>query len=340
MTASSLQKKLDTEFAAPKKRAPAKKKRVRNIALIVPVHNEEASIELFLAETKRVFETLDNKSLRFEYIFVNDGSNDSTLATLVRAQTRQSNIKIVDLSRNFGKEAALTAGLDHCGADAAIPIDVDLQDPPDVIAQLVEKWLEGHPVVVAERVDRSSDKFMKRRTASLFYRVHNAMAPNKIPENVGDFRILDRTALDALKQLPERRRFMKGLFAWIGFETATVQYVRESRAAGETNFSGWKLWNLALEGITSFSNIPLEIWSYIGGAISALSFLYGGFIIFDAVFFGNQVPGYASLMASMLFLGGVQLIGIGVLGQYLGRVYSEVKQRPIYLVRSVYKRED
>ncbi len=243
---------------------------------------------------------------------------------------------MIDLSRNFGKESAITAGLDNCRGDAAIPIDVDLQDPPKVIPLLIDKWREGFDVVLAKRADRSSDTLLKQRSASMFYRVHNWMAAQKIPPNVGDFRLVDREVIEALKTLPERRRFMKGLFAWVGFPTATVDYVRDQRIAGRTKFSGWKLWNFALEGITSFSTVPLEIWSYVGALISLSSFVYGLFIAGRTLIFGVDVPGYASLLVSVLFLGGVQILGIGILGQYLGRVYSEIKQRPIYIVRRNY----
>ncbi|MGB6117708.1 MAG: glycosyltransferase family 2 protein [Mesorhizobium sp.] len=310
------------------------------IALVVPVHNEEETIKPFLDELARHQPMLAEAKVELDIIFVNDGSRDNTLAELVAAAARDSRVKVIDLSRNFGKEAAMTAGLDACDADAAIPIDVDLQDPLHVIPQLVEKWREGYDVVLAKRADRSSDTLLKQGTASMFYRIHNWMAQQKIPANVGDFRLIDRQVIEALKTLPERRRFMKGLFAWVGFRTATVEYTRDARVAGETKFSGWKLWNFALEGITSFSTVPLEIWTYVGAIISAMSFLYGLIIAGRTVFFGADVPGYTSLLVSVLFLGGIQLLGIGIIGQYLGRVYSEIKQRPIYIVRRTFGQED
>ena len=241
---------------------------------------------------------------------------------------------MIDLSRNFGKEAAMTAGLDACDADAAIPIDVDLQDPPHVIPLLIEKWREGYEVVLAKRTDRSSDGFMKQaRPPRCSTASTTGSPPQKIPHDVGDFRLIDRQVIEALRALPERRRFMKGLFAWVGFRTATVEYVRDPRLTGQSKFSGWKLWNFALEGITSFSTAPLEIWTYVGAIISAFSFLYGLLIVAKTLIFGIDVPGYASLLVSVLFLGGIQLLGIGIIGQYLGRVYAEIKQRPIYIVR-------
>ncbi|HEY6632251.1 MAG TPA: glycosyltransferase family 2 protein [Rhizobiaceae bacterium] len=309
---------------------------VATVALIVPVHNEEDAIAPFLEATYRNTDVLTEQGIAFEFIFVNDGSTDATLDCLLTAQKDDPRIRVVDLSRNFGKEAAMTAGLDICDADAAIPIDVDLQDPPHVIPQLIEKWREGFEVVLAKRSDRSSDGFMKHRSASLFYRIHNMIAAQKIPHDVGDFRLIDRQVIDALRALPERRRFMKGLFAWVGFRTATVEYVREKRTAGRSKFSGWKLWNFALEGITSFSSAPLEIWTYVGATISFLSFLYGLVIVAKTLVFGIDVPGYASLLVSILFLGGIQLLGIGIIGQYLGRVYAEIKQRPIYIVRQTF----
>lgn len=309
---------------------------VATVALIVPVHNEEDAVAPFLEAVYRNTDVLTEQGLAFEFIFVNDGSTDATLDCLLMAQKDDPRIRVVDLSRNFGKEAAMTAGLDLCDADAAIPIDVDLQDPPHVIPQLIEKWREGFEVVLAKRSDRSSDGFMKHRSASLFYRIHNMIAAQKIPHDVGDFRLIDRQVIDALRALPERRRFMKGLFAWVGFRTATVEYVREKRTAGRSKFSGWKLWNFALEGITSFSSAPLEIWTYVGATISFLSFLYGLVIVAKTLVFGIDVPGYASLLVSILFLGGIQLLGIGIIGQYLGRVYAEIKQRPIYIVRQTF----
>ena len=317
-------------------RPPSLDGRIAVIALIVPVHNEQDAIGPFLQAVRACVDPLSSNGLAFEFIFVNDGSQDATLAHLADAAQNDMRIRVIDLSRNFGKEAALTAGLDACDADAAIPIDVDLQDPPAIIPQLVEKWQEGYEVVVARRVDRSSDSFLKYRSASLFYRVHNWIAQQKIPHDVGDFRLIDRQVIEALKTLPERRRFMKGLFAWVGFRTATVDYVRQPRTVGRTKFSGWKLWNFALEGITSFSTAPLEIWTYIGATISVFSFLYGLLIVAKTLFFGIDVPGYASLLVSILFLGGIQLLGIGILGQYLGRVYVEIKQRPNYIVRRTF----
>ncbi len=310
---------------------------VPTVALVIPVHNEEKAVGPFLEAVRNQIDTIT--CVEFKFVFVNDGSRDATLACLIRAAQRDRRITVIDLSRNFGKEAALTAGLDACDADAAIPMDVDLQDPPSVIPQLIEKWRDGYDVVLAKRADRSSDSFLKHGSASIFYRVHNWIAQQKIPQDVGDFRLVDRKVLDALKALPERRRFMKGLFAWVGFNTATVEYAREVRIAGRSKFSAWRLWNFALEGITSFSTAPLEVWTYIGAVISALSFLYGTVIVTRTLIFGVDVPGYASLLVSILFLGGIQLLGIGIVGLYVGRIYAEIKQRPIYIIRETFRGE-
>lgn len=276
-------------------------------------------------------------SVLLEMLFVNDGSTDKTLSALLARQERDGRIQVVDLSRNFGKEAALTAGLHAAAGDIVVPIDVDLQDPPELIPRMVERWREGYDVVLGRRVNRDSDSWAKRASANWFYRVHNRMARPKIPENVGDFRLMDRCVIEALKQLPETHRFMKGLFAWVGFPTSHIDYVRPERVAGTTKFNGWKLWNFALEGITSFSTDPLRMWTYLGFAVSFVSLAFALFIAFKVFIRGVDVPGYASLMVAVAFLGGLQLVGIGVIGEYLGRTYMEAKKRPIYLVRQIYQ---
>lgn len=294
------------------------------------MHNEEESIAAFF---DRLLPALEALGETFEIVCVNDGSRDATLEKLLAARQRESRIRILDLSRNFGKEAALTCGIDHARGDAVIPIDADLQDPPELIAEMVRLWRQGFDVVLAQRIDRGTDHFLKRKTAEWFYRLHNAISEPSIPPNVGDFRLMDRAVVDALKSLPERRRFMKGLFAWVGFHQATIPYTREARHAGESKFSGWRLWNFALEGITSFSTAPLRVWTYLGLAIALAAFVFGAFIIGRVLLLGRDLPGYASLITVVLFLGGVQLIGLGILGEYLGRIYSETKGRPIYIVR-------
>jgi len=305
----------------------------RGISLACPFYNECGSVSLFF---RRVIPVLESVGLPFEIVCVNDGSHDATLDELMRAQAVDNRIVVVDLSRNFGKEAALTAAIDYAQGDAVIPIDADLQDPPELIPSLIKKWREGYEVVVARRANRDSDHLVKRLTAGWFYRLHNAISEIDVPQNVGDFRLMDRRVVDALKALPERRRFMKGLFAWVGFRSAIVEYSRDARAAGRSKFSGWRLWNLALEGITSFSTVPLRLWTYVGSAVALLSFVYGSFIVVRTLALGVDVPGYASLLSVVLFLGGIQLIGIGVLGEYIGRIYSEAKRRPVYVVQDVF----
>lgn len=305
------------------------------VSLVVPFYNESEGVTLFYDAVVGVFSTLPGFDL--EVICIDDGSNDDTLSKLIGLIERDPRFKVIELSRNFGKEAALTAGIDAARGDAVIPFDADLQDPPEVILKLLEQWVKGAEVVLARRADRSSDAFLKQKTAAYFYKIHNSLSSIKIPDNVGDFRLMDRIVVDALKKLPERQRFMKGLFAWIGYKTVTVDYSRNARAAGTTKFSGWKLWNFAVEGITSFSTVPLRIWTYIGGAGALFTIIYGLFIILRTLILGIDLPGYASMLVSILFFGSLQLIGIGVLGEYLGRIYMENKQRPIYLVRAFHE---
>src|SRR5687767_12535358 len=303
------------------------------ISIVCPFYNEEQSVGALFS---RLIPVLDRLGESYEVVCVNDGSRDGTLEALLAMRAMRPHVRIIDLSRNFGKEAALTAGIDAARGDAVIPIDADLQDTPELIVRLVQEWKRGFEVVLAKRADRRADSLAKRLAALLFYKVHNAISEPEIPENVGDFRLMDRKVVDAIKRLPERRRFMKGIFAWVGFRSTTIEYVRDARVAGESRFCAWKLWNLALEGLTSFSTAPLRVWTYLGLAVASLAFVYAAFIIMRTVIHGIDVPGYASLLAVTLFLGGIQLIGLGVLGEYLGRVYSEAKQRPIYIVRDSY----
>lgn len=300
------------------------------ISLVVPVFNEEEAIPIFY---KTVRENEELKNHEVEIIFINDGSKDSTESIINALAIADSLVKPLSFTRNFGKEPALFAGLDHATGDAVIPIDVDLQDPIDVIPVLIEKWQEGADVVLAKRTDRSTDGWLKRKTAEWFYKLHNKISTPKIEENVGDFRLMSRETVENIKLLPERNLFMKGVLSWVGGDVDIVEYTRAERSAGESKFNGWKLWNLALEGITSFSTFPLRMWTYIGLFVAALSFVYGGWMIIDKLIWGNPVPGYPSLLVSILFLGGIQLIGIGVLGEYIGRIYTESKKRPKYLIR-------
>lgn len=305
------------------------------LSLVVPFYNEEESIEQFFPRVGSALRSIE--SVDYEIVCVNDGSRDATLLKLFEVARSDPKVHVVDLSRNFGKEAALTAGLNEALGDIVVPFDADLQDPPEVITELVAKWQEGYDVVVAKRIDRASDTFLKRSSAAAFYRLHNKLSDVKIPENVGDFRLITREVVEALKLMPESRRFMKGLFAWVGYRTATVTYTRESRVAGKTKFSAWKLWNFALEGLTSFGTLPLRVWLYLGLAVAMLSLVYAGILVARTLILGIDVPGYASLITAILFLGGIQLIGIGIIGEYIGRIYVESKQRPIYLIRQKFR---
>jgi glycosyltransferase involved in cell wall biosynthesis len=304
------------------------------LSLVVPVYNEEESIGIFLTTVEPF---LERAGLRFEIVFVNDGSRDDTLARLLECSTRDRRIRVVNLSRNFGKEAALTAGIDHARGDVLIPMDIDLQDPPDLIAPFIERWREGYDIVYGVRSARTWDTAAKRVSAGWFYRVFNSMSPVRIPANVGDFRLVDRRATEVLRRLPERNRFMKGLFAWVGFNAVGVPYERPQRAAGSSKFNLWRLWNFALDGVVSFSTVPLRASFYVGGVIAAISVLYALFIVTRVLIFGIDTPGYASLLIAVLLMGAIQLLSLGIIGEYLGRLFLEVKGRPIYVVEGVYE---
>jgi len=279
-------------------------------------------------------------SYNVEIVFVNDGSTDRTEHIIQSLKEKDESILSVTFIRNFGKEPALLAGLEHATGDAVIPIDVDLQDPIEVIPLLIEKWQEGWPIVLAKRIDRSSDSFFKRQTASWFYKLHNVISSPELEENVGDFRLLSRATVENIKRLQEHNLFMKGILSWVQGDAAIVTYSRSERVAGKPKFNGWKLWNLALEGFTSFSTFPLRVWSYIGFFVAFLSFIYAIWMIIDKLVWGNAVAGYPSILVSILFLGGVQLIGIGVLGEYIGRIYIESKHRPRYIKKDANDKHD
>ena len=307
------------------------------LSIVIPFYNEEVNIEQLFKILEKVINSLD---VQYEIICVDDGSKDKTLECLIQNHHRNPAIKIVSLSRNFGKEIGLTAGLDYTTGDAVIPIDADLQDPPELIEQLIAKWREGYDVVYATRRSRWGDSWLKRFTANNFYFVIEKSSKIPIPRNTGDFRLMDRRVVEAIKQLPERTRFMKGLFSWVGYKQTTIFYDRSPRYKGITKWNYWSLWNFALDGITSFSSLPLRVWTYLGCSLSLLAFLYAIFLIIRTLIFGIDVPGYASLMVTILFMGGIQLINLGIIGEYIGRIYEEVKARPLYLVRESYGFED
>jgi glycosyltransferase involved in cell wall biosynthesis len=321
---------LERQLTAQRARRPADPL----LSLVVPVFNEEESIDLFLTSVEPF---LESAGLRFEIVFVNDGSRDDTLAHLLDRSMRDRRIKVVNLSRNFGKEAALTAGIDHARGDILIPMDIDLQDPPQLIGPFIERWRQGYDIVYGVRSVRAWDTAAKRISAGWFYRVFNSMSPVRIPANVGDFRLVDRRATEVLRRLPERNRFMKGLFAWVGFNAIGVPYERPQRAAGSSKFNLWRLWNFALDGVVSFSTVPLRASFYGGLVIAGIAVLYAIFIITRVLLFGIDTPGYASLLIAVLLMGAIQLVSIGIIGEYLGRLFLEVKGRPIYVVEGVYE---
>jgi glycosyltransferase involved in cell wall biosynthesis len=302
------------------------------LTILVPVKDEEEGIAPFVSRVSVILDRLDEPD-SWEILFVDDGSRDRTLAEVAVQNARDPRVRCISLSRNFGKEAALSAGLDHAAGQAVIPLDVDLQDPPEVIADMVRSWREGFDVVYGVRRNRESDSIPKRLTADLYYRAHNYLSADKIPEHAGDFRLLDRKVVDVIRMMPERNRFMKGLFAWAGFRQTAVHYDRAEREVGTTKFNYWKLWTLALDGITSGSTLPLRVWSYLGGVVAVGTLFYAAYLVIRTIVRGGDVPGYPSLMVAILFFGGVQLLSLGVLGEYVGRILVETKHRPIYVVR-------
>jgi len=306
------------------------------LSVIVPVKDEEDAIGQFVTRVSAILNGLRDREgapADWEIVFIDDGSSDATLPAIILANQRDPRVRGLSLSRNFGKEAALSAGLDAARGEAVIPIDVDLQDPPEVIPEMVEGWRGGFDVVYGVRRNRETDSLPKRLTADLYYRAHNWLSADKIPEHAGDFRLLDRKVVDVICAMPERNRFMKGLFAWSGFRQTAVEYDRVQRTVGKTKFNYWKLWTLAIDGITSGSTLPLRVWSYIGGFIALIGLAYAGVIILRTILFSRDVPGYPSMMVAILFFGGLQLLSLGVLGEYVGRILVETKHRPLYVVR-------
>ena len=301
------------------------------ISVVVPVKDEEAAIKSFVTRLAPILEALAGEA--WEILFIDDGSTDMTIAAVAALRTQYQRVRMLSLSRNFGKEAALSAGLDHASGEAVVPMDVDLQDPPEVLTEMVAKWREGYDVVYGVRRSRASDRIGKRVSAGLFYRVHNWLSRDQIPEHAGDFRLLDRRVVDVIRAMPERNRFMKGLFAWSGFRQVGIEYDRVEREIGRTKFSYWKLWTLAIDGITSSSTMPLRVWSYVGGTVAFVALAYAAWVVINTLVFGSRVAGYPSLFVAVTFLGGVQLLSLGVLGEYVGRILIETKQRPLYLVR-------
>ena len=301
-----------------------------DISIIAPVYNEQEVLDIYFEKMEKVLKSLPGKT--YEYIFVNDGSKDATLNILKERAGKNPNIKIISLSRNFKKEAGLFCGMQYCSGKAAVLMDVDLQDPPELIIDFIKKWEEGFDVVYGIRKNRRQDGFFKRVTSEIFYKIYNSVAFVKIPYNTGDFRLIDRKVINAVLSLNDRVLFMKGLLSWVGFKSIGIEYKRAKRAAGKTKWKYWKLWNFALDGLTAYSSIPLRIWTYIGFIIWFLSVIYLIFIFVRTVIMGIVVPGYASLITIALFFGGIQLFVLGVIGEYIARIFEQVKNKPIYIV--------
>lgn len=302
------------------------------ISVVVPAYNEAEVLPEFYRRTEAVLAAI---GAPFEIVFINDGSKDNTLAVIKELRSRDPRVVLIDLSRNFGKEIALSAGLDHAAGAVVVLIDADLQDPPELIPKFIEAWREGHDVVYAVRTARDGETWLKKATANIFYRVIRSVSRIDIPRDTGDFRLMSRRAIESLCKLREQHRFMKGLFAWIGYPAKPIYYRRDPRHAGETSFNYFKLWDLAIEGLTSFTIAPLKVATYTGLLVAAAAFVRMAYVIYKTLRYGDPVQGYPSLMVVVLFLGGVQLIFIGVLGEYVGRIFNEVKGRPLYLTKEV-----
>jgi len=309
----------------------------KEVTFIVPVLNEEEALPYFFSEIERVLAATNKRfhnMFRFTIVFINDGSNDGTEEVITNKASELFNIKLINLSRNFGKEQALYAGICESETDALIPIDVDLQDPPELIPEMLEKWQSGYDSVVAKRVNREEDSWCKQLSSRWFYKLFNVVAERPIPSNVGDYRLMDRKVVDAVKQVDDQKRFNKEVFSWVGYSTTTIDFHRKKRVEGTTKWSAWGLWNFALDGIFSSSTLPLRLWSYMGFMFSILSFLYLLFLIAHAFVFGRDVPGYSSIVCIVLFFGGMNFLSLGIMGEYIGRIYSETRDRPTYIISS------
>lgn len=313
-------------------------KNAPDISIIVSMYNEEDCLDAFFTTIQKTMDAI--KKYSYEIVAIDDGSTDKTYDCLSEYAKKDKRIKIIKFSRNFGKEYGMMAGLRFCSGRAAIPMDVDLQDPPELIGKFIEKWEKGYDMVYGIRSDRYSDSFFKRWTAKLFYKIYNLMTRSPIPYNAGDYRLIDRKVIEAILSLSERNIFMKGVFGWTGFKSVGVKYSRKKRFAGKSKWNYWKLWNFALDGITASTTFPLRIWTYLGSMLSITGMLYAFYIILRTIIHGVDIPGYASLLVFILVLGGIQMIILGILGEYIGRIFIEVKNRPLYIVEKKVNIED
>lgn len=308
-----------------------------DISIVVPMFNEEEVVGIFF---NRVQPLLESTGKSFEYVCVDDGSRDNTFKILYGLANKNKNIKVVKFSRNFNKEAALTAGMSFASGRAVIVIDADLQNPPELILEFIKKWEEGYDVVVGKRLERTDESAIKKFFSSCFYSIFNKISKDKIPQSIGDFRLMDRKVVDEINKINEKCRFMKGLMTWVGFNTAYVEYSVQERVAGKTKWNYWKLWNFAIDGITASSSVPLRVWSYVGVIVSIVAFMFALIVIIKKILFGDPVQGYPTIMTAILFLGGIQLISLGVIGEYLSRMYVEVKNRPLFVVEKLVNFDD
>ena len=319
----------DSDAPLPPQRG---ERRPQLLSVVCPAFNEAQNLAALHASLDR---TLSGAGQAYELVFINDGSTDATLSVMRGLKARQANITLVDLSRNYGKEVAMSAGLDHARGDAVVIIDADLQHPPETILEMIDGWRAGYDIVYGIRRDREEDGWLRRKTAEAFYKVMGRLGRAPIPANAGDFRLLSRKSVDAIKTIREHHRFMKGVFAWVGFPTMAVQYDVGPRAAGVSKFNFWALWNFSIEGLTSHTLAPLKASTYLGLAVAIIALVYGAVVVGQTLLLGNPVPGYPTLVTLMLFLGGIQLIVLGVMGEYLGRVFNETKSRPLYFTNEV-----
>lgn len=299
------------------------------ISIIAPMYNEEAAIDIFFAEMRKF---LAECPYQYEIVCVNDGSKDNTLDILKKYAEEDNRIKVVSFSRNFGKERALYAGLKYSSGDAVIPIDVDLQNPPMTIKTFLAKWEEGYDIVYGVRENRKNEGRLRRFLSKKFYEFYNLISEQKAPYNATDFRLMDRKVVNAVLRIREKHLFMKGIFNWVGYKSCPVSYNHADRAAGNSKFNFWRLWNLALDGITGSSTLPLRIWTYLGGGIAFVSFVIALFFLIKTILWGDPVQGFPTLVILLLFFGGIQLIALGIMGEYIGRIMIEVKNRPLYIV--------